>query len=64
MREVLLRYHCFYVRMYRVSDSNSVFDFALELVLLQDVLPIIADTTVLALERSIKINCEPDVSLN
>ena len=64
MWEVLLSNHCFYVRNERVSDSASVFGFALELMKLQDILPVIVDTAVLALERPIKFNCEPDVSLN
>ena len=64
MREILLGNHCFYVRNERVSDITSVLGFALELVQFQDILPIIVDATVLALERPIKFNCEPDVSLN
>ena len=54
--EILLRHHCFLVRWKQIRDCTLDSGFTLDLVKLQDILPIVVDATVITLERPMKFN--------
>ena len=61
--EVLLSHHCFLIRWKMLRDYTVDSGFTLDLVSLQDVLPIVVNATAIALERPMKFDYEQDVHL-